>query len=96
MKKLTSLMLVLAAAVAVPATVAYARPIRRVSHTQAPAVALQPIPEVQPAGPMPGVGAEPIPAQAAVVTLYPHVEYKDERNIAPCAVPQIVMVNRKC
>src|SRR5262245_41956589 len=99
MRKLTSLMLVLAAAVAVPATVAQARqvrPVRRVSQTQTEAPALQPIPETQPAGPMPAVGAEPIPAQAAVVTLYPNVDYRDERNIAPCAVPQIVMVKDPC
>src|SRR5262245_26166286 len=94
MRKLTSLVLVLAAAMAVPATMAFARPIRLVSQAEAPA--LQPIPEAQPAGPMPAVGAEPIPVQAAVVTLYPNVRYRDERNIAPCAVPQVVMVKDPC
>jgi hypothetical protein len=93
MKKLTSLVVVLMAAVALPATLAFGRPlvVRPVQET-----ALQPIPEAQPGTPMPAVGAEPVPATATVVTLYPNVRYKDERNIAPCAVPQIVMVKDPC
>jgi hypothetical protein len=93
MKKLTSLVLVLAAAVALPTTLAFGRPISA-RTVQGPV--LQPIPEVQPAGPMPAVGTEPIPAGASVVTLYPNVRYKDEKNIAPCAIPQIVMVKDPC
>jgi hypothetical protein len=101
MKKLTSLVLVLAAAVTVPTTMASARPlfVRKVQNTT-----LQPIPEPQPAAPAAiegaseaaGVGAQPVPATATVVMLYPNVRYKDECNIAPCAVPQIVMVKDPC
>jgi hypothetical protein len=95
MKKLTSLALVLAAAAALPTTLAFARPVNaRLVQAQGPV--LQPIPEAQPAGPMPAVGTEPIPATAAVITLFPNVRYKDERNIAPCAIPQIVMVKDPC
>lgn len=91
MKKFTSLALVLAAAIAVPTALAFGSP---VDVTQGPT--LQPIPETHAAGPMPAAGAQPIPATAAVVTLYPRVRYKDEKNIAPCAVPQVVMVKDPC
>ncbi len=97
MKKLTSFALVLVAAAALPASLALARPLS-VRPVQGPT--LQPIPEAQPAapaaGPRPAVGAQPIPATASVVTLYPNVRYKDQKNIAPCAVPQIVMVKDPC
>jgi hypothetical protein len=96
MKKLASFALVLVAAVALPA-LALARPLA-VRAVQGPA--LEPIPELQSAvpaaGPMPAVGAQPIPATASVVTLFQNVRYKDLRNIAPCAVPQIVMVKDPC
>jgi hypothetical protein len=96
MKKLTSLAMVLVAAVTLPSTLAFGRPlvVRKVQQT-----VLQPIPDEQPVAPAegtPAVGAEPIPATATVVTLYPNVRYKDERNIAPCAVPQIVTVKDPC
>jgi hypothetical protein len=46
---------------------------------------------------MPEAGAQPVPVQGApVVTLYTNVRYKSERKIAPCAVPQIVMVKDPC
>jgi hypothetical protein len=97
MKKLTSFALVLAAAAALPASLAFAKPLA-VRTVQGPA--LQPIPEAQaiePAsGPMPDVGAQPIPTASSVVPLYHNVRYKDEKNIAPCAVPQIVMVKDPC
>lgn len=60
---------------------------------------LQPIPEAQPqpsSDPMPPVGAQPMPMQAGAVPLYHCVRYKDKCNIAPCAVPQIVMVKDPC
>lgn len=58
---------------------------------------LQPIPEAQSSAPMPtAVGAQPIPAQGEAITLFSNVRYKDERNIAPCAIPQIVMVKDPC
>ena len=94
MKRLTSLALVLVAAVALPTTLAFARPVNARLAQQGPV--LQPIPEAQPAGPVPAAGAEPIPAAAAVFALFPNVRYKDERNIAPCAIPQIVMVKDPC
>ncbi len=108
MKKLTCMVLVLAGAITVPATMASARPlfVRKVKETTVKVrtvqdTTLKPIAEPQPAGPAPAaeplpVGAEPVPASATVVTLYPNVRYKDERNIAPCAVPQIVMVKDPC
>ena len=46
--------------------------------------------------PVQGPALEPIPATAAVVPLYHNVRYKDRKNIAPCAVPQIVMVKDPC
>ncbi len=106
MKKLTSVMLVLAAAVALPATMASARPliVRKVKDTPVKVrtvqdTTLQPIAEPQPAvatPEAPAVGAEPVPASASVVTLYPNVRYKDECHIAPCAIPQIIMVKDPC
>ncbi|MSR57261.1 MAG: hypothetical protein EXS05_06285 [Planctomycetaceae bacterium] len=42
-------------------------------------------------------GMAPIPlATANVVELYSGVRYRRERNIAPCAVPMIVMVKDPC
>src|SRR5262249_10696295 len=107
MRKLTSLILFLVAGVALPASAAQTRQarqgrqVRRISHAQDATPALQPIPEAQPiapqpAGPMPAVGSEPIPATASVVSLFPNVRYQDERNIAPCAIPQVVMVKDPC
>jgi hypothetical protein len=59
--------------------------------------AIQPVPDAQASGAMPEAGAQPVPVQGApVVTLYTNVRYKSERKIAPCAVPQIVMVKDPC
>jgi hypothetical protein len=44
----------------------------------------------------PVVGATPIPAQGVAIPLYHCVKYKDQRKIAPCAVPMIVMVKDPC
>jgi len=65
---------------------------------------LQPIPEaqgdystVQGATPQaPVVGTAPVPAQGVAIPLYHCVKYKDQRKIAPCAVPMIVMVKDPC
>jgi hypothetical protein len=93
MTKLTRFAFVVVAAVALPTAMAFGKPLV-VRPVQGPA--LEPIPETQAAGPMPAVGAQPIPATAAVVPLYHNVRYKDRKNIAPCAVPQIVMVKDPC
>ena len=44
----------------------------------------------------PTVGAVPVPTQSVVIPLYHCVKYKDQRKIAPCAVPMIVMVKDPC
>jgi hypothetical protein len=44
----------------------------------------------------PAVGAVPIPTQGVAIPLYHCVKYKDQRKIAPCAVPMIVMVKDPC
>ncbi len=44
----------------------------------------------------PGVGAVPVPAQSVAIPLFSCVKYKDQRKIAPCAVPMIVMVKDPC
>lgn len=78
------------------ATGAYARnPFRFIQNTIDPTPATAPLPTVQGATPMPG--AEPMPAATGTpITLYHCVRVKDECNIAPCAVPQIVMVKDPC
>ena len=44
----------------------------------------------------PAVGAVPVPMQSVAIPLYQCVKYKDQRKIAPCAVPMIVMVKDPC
>lgn len=44
----------------------------------------------------PAVGATPVPTQSVAIPLYHCVKYKDQRKIAPCAVPMIVMVKDPC
>lgn len=61
--------------------------------------AIEPAP--MPSGAMPGAavvapGSEPTPAAGTPVTLYHCVRYKDECNVAPCAVPMIVTVKDPC
>lgn len=54
-------------------------------------------PVAQPAPtPMPDPGMQPMPASGAAVPLYHCVRYKDEKHIAPCAVPMIVTVKDPC
>jgi hypothetical protein len=64
---------------------------------------LQPVPDAvstqgavsaMPEGP--AVGAAPVPTQSVAIPLYHCVKYKDQRKIAPCAVPMIVMVKDPC
>jgi hypothetical protein len=63
-------------------------------YAQAP---LQPVPDAVSAVPDgPAVGAEPVPVQSVAIPLYHCVKYKDQRKIAPCAVPMIVMVKDPC
>jgi hypothetical protein len=58
---------------------------------------IEPVPDAAASGSMPAVGAQPVPvASGPVVPLYANVRYKRERKIAPCAVPQIVMVKDPC
>ncbi len=91
MKKFASLMLAAAAMVTASGAFAIDGPVLVVQEN-----VLQPIPEATLAGAAPVVGDQPIPVQGAAVTLYPKVRYKDAKNIAPCAVPQIVMVKDPC
>jgi hypothetical protein len=51
----------------------------------------QPVPQTLPAAP----GGQPLP-MAAALPLFPCVKYRDERNIAPCAVPMCVAVRDPC
>ena len=57
------------------------------------AVSSQPIPSVSA---MPVPGAAPVPVQSVGIPLYHCVKYKDQRKIAPCAVPMIVLVKDPC
>ncbi|MFN0054872.1 MAG: hypothetical protein ACKV0T_22100 [Planctomycetales bacterium] len=84
MKKLTLALLASTLLVAVSAT--YAN-----GPAFADGAALTPTPMVSP-------GGEPVPYEGAanVVELYHCVKYKDERHIAPCAVPMIVTVKDPC
>ena len=62
-------------------------------------VAIQPTPDAAASGAAPQSmepGAQPIPAAQSAIPLYHCVKYRDERNIAPCAIPQIVMVKDPC
>lgn len=52
--------------------------------------------EGQPIAPMAEPGMQPLPANGNAVTLFQCVKYKDEKNIAPCAVPMIVTVKDPC
>jgi len=57
---------------------------------------LQPVPDVASSAQGPAVGAVPVPTQSVAIPLYHCVKYKDQRKIAPCAVPMIVMVKDPC
>jgi hypothetical protein len=52
--------------------------------------------DAQPIAPMPEPGMAPQPANGAAVPLFHCVKYKDEKNIAPCAVPMVVTVKDPC
>ena len=92
MKKLLSLSLVVTATLFVSAAFAAKPkgPFRLVQDQGA----LQPIPDAPPADA--AVGTQPVPAQGNAVPLFECVKYRDECHIAPCAVPQIVMVKDPC
>jgi hypothetical protein len=100
MKKFAKLILAVVA-VAAPAALAFAE---EAPEVVAQGPALLPIPEAQPAQPgtpVPAVskpvpGSQPVLAQGSIITLYPNVRYKDERRMAPGAVPQIVFVKDPC
>lgn len=63
---------------------------------------LQPVPDAISAQPAPSLGATPVPGavpvpvQSVTIPLYHCVKYKDERKIAPCAVPMVVLVKDPC
>jgi hypothetical protein len=63
---------------------------------------LQPVPDAVSSQPIPSASAMPVPGAAPVsvqsvgIPLYHCVKYKDERKIAPCAVPMIVLVKDPC
>lgn len=62
------------------------------SFLQPPAIEPMPMPNGSPAP-----AATPVPAgEGAPVALYHCVRYKDECNIAPCAVPMVVTVKDPC
>ena len=90
MKKLAGLTLAFAGMLTASAVFAADGP---VLFAQAP---LEPVPETFSAAQGPGVGAVPIPTQSIAIPLYHCVKYKDQRKIAPCAVPMIVMVKDPC
>ena len=97
MKKLAGLTLAFAGMLTASAVFAADGP---VLFAQAP---LEPVPDTYSAaqgavstaqGPV--VGAVPVPMQSVAIPLYHCVKYKDQRKIAPCAVPMIVMVKDPC
>jgi hypothetical protein len=102
MKKLTGLTLVVAGLLTVSAALAEEGPSL---FAQAP---LEPVPDavssqgaVLPQGDYssangPAAGAAPVPVQTVAMPLYHRVKYRDQRKIAPCAVPMIVMVKDPC
>jgi hypothetical protein len=63
---------------------------------------LQPVPDAVSIQPAPSLGATqvpgaaPVPVQSVAIPLFQCVKYKDERKIAPCAVPMIVLVRDPC
>ncbi len=63
---------------------------------------LQPVPDAVSIQPVPSLaatqvpGAAPVPVQSVAIPLFQCVKYKDERKIAPCAVPMIVLVRDPC
>ncbi len=57
----------------------------------------QPVLSVASPTPVPDAVSSPVVVSpSAAVPLYTNVKYRDERNIAPCAVPTIVMVPDPC
>ncbi len=96
MKKLASLTLAVAGMLTASVAFAVDGP---TLYAQAP---LQPVPDVVSIAPPgatvqgPAVGTAPVPMQSMAIPLYSCVKYKDERKIAPCAVPMIVMVKDPC
>lgn len=77
-------------------------PFRFIQNTVEPTPSTAPLPTAPGAtaldatAPMAVPGSEPVPAAGSPITLYHCVRVKDECNIAPCAVPQIVMVKDPC
>lgn len=73
------------------------------STTHAAGPRLEPIQATEADGLLPpspgeavGAGAVPVPVVECQVPLYKCVKYRDERKIAPCAVPMVVMVKDPC
>lgn len=77
------------------ASAAFARGplLRFVQNPPEPAPALSPTPMASPAPMAPG--SAPV-VKGEVIELFQCVRYKDQRNIAPCAVPMIVTVKDPC
>jgi hypothetical protein len=96
MKKLTYSLILAVGLVSASAVSAFDGPL--LSYDQP----LTPTPDPVSVAAQPPVGAIPVPGDAPVVTqtvaipLYHCVKYRDERKIAPCAVPMIVMVKDPC
>lgn len=77
----------------------FGSPKASLTNYQPPAIEPQPMPGNAPAPAATPVapGATPVPtAQGTPVALYNCVRYKDECNVAPCAVPMVVMVKDPC
>jgi hypothetical protein len=93
MKKLAGMMLVVAGMLSASVVGAQEGP---ALYAQAQ---LQPVPDAVSASAAPegpAVGTVPVPAQSVAIPLFQCVKYKDQRKIAPCAVPMIVMVKDPC
>jgi hypothetical protein len=83
-----------------------ARPNLRLVQNDAPVPNLTPTPMAAPApatapapngvAPAATAGAEPVPAASCSAPLFNCVRVKDVCNIAPCAVPMVVMVKDPC
>jgi hypothetical protein len=98
MKKLA--VLTLAVAGMLTASVVFAADGPVISAVEGPTLTaqapLQPVPDAVSTAQGPAVGAVPVPTQSVAIPLYQCVKYKDQRKIAPCAVPMIVMVKDPC
>lgn len=72
-------------------------PVLLVQGGPEPAPVIAPTPMAAPGAPEAvAPGGMPVVTSGDPVTLYHCVRYKQERNIAPCAVPQVVFVKDPC